>query len=130
MMINEKKTKEMLIHFGKLVSKTEVPLIKINNIEIERVKTFKLLGVVFSSDLSWNHHVSYMVNKISKRYYIIYQMVKVGVAPSDIITVYSSMIRSVLDYACPVWHCGLTQTQARDIEAVQKRCLTSTQLKT
>jgi hypothetical protein len=123
MVINERKTKEMLIHFGTLVSKLEVPLVKINNIEIERVETFKLLGVVFSSDLSWNHHVSYMLNKISKRYYIIYQMVKVGVTPSDIITVYCSMIRSVLDYACPVWHCGLTQAQSRDIEAVQKRCL-------
>ena len=33
------------------------------------------------------------------------------------------MIRSVLDYACPVWHCGLTPTLTRDIEAVQKRCL-------
>jgi hypothetical protein len=125
MVINEKKTKEMLIHFGTLVSKLEVSLVKIfiNNIEIERVETFKLLGVVFSSGLSWNHHVSYMLNKISKRYYIIYQMVKVGVTSSDIITVYCSMIPSVLDYACSLWHCGLTQAQSRDIEEVQKRCL-------
>jgi hypothetical protein len=113
----------MLIHFGVLVNKSEVPLVTVNNVAIERVETFKLLGVVFSSDLSWSHHVSYMLSKISKRYFIIYQLVKIGVATNDIITVYCSIIRSVLEYACPVWHCGLTQTQTRDIEVVQKRCL-------
>lgn len=28
-----------------------------------------------------------------------------------------------LEYACPVWHCGLTQTQIGDNEAVQKTML-------
>ena len=41
----------------------------------------------------------------------------------DIVTVYCSLIRSVLEYACPVWHSGLTIAQSKDIERVQKRCL-------
>ena len=36
--------------------------------------------------------------------------------------VYCSLVRSILEYASPVWHCGLTQTLSDDIEAVQ-RCL-------
>jgi len=42
---------------------------------------------------------------------------------NDVIAVYSSLIRSVLEYACPVWHCGLTKGQSDEIEGVQKRCL-------
>jgi len=39
------------------------------------------------------------------------------------IQVYISNMRSVLEYACPVWHPGLTKTQSNEIERVQKRCL-------
>ena len=46
-----------------------------------------------------------------------------GVIPSDIVIIYCSVIRSVLEYACPVWHPGLTQKQDKDIERVQKRSL-------
>ena len=37
--------------------------------------------------------------------------------------VYCSLVRSILEYASPVWHCGLTQKLSDDIEAVQRRCL-------
>jgi hypothetical protein len=123
MIINAKKTKEMLIHFGKLQKKSDVPLLTADDAQIECVETFKLLGVVFSSDLSWNHHVSYMLNKVSKRYYIIYQLVKAHVALNDIITIYCPIIRSVLEYACPVWRCGLSQALSKDIDDVQKCCM-------
>ncbi len=42
---------------------------------------------------------------------------------SDVITTYCSFICSVLEYCSPVWHCGLTQIKADEIEAVQKIAL-------
>jgi hypothetical protein len=39
------------------------------------------------------------------------------------VIVYCSLIRSVLEYACAVWHSGLTVSQSNEIERVQKRCL-------
>ena len=42
---------------------------------------------------------------------------------NDVIAVYCSLIRSILEYACPVWHCGLTKGQSDEIEGVQRRCL-------
>ena len=50
-------------------------------------------------------------------------MARAGIYESDIIQVYISIIRSVLEYACPVWHPGLSKTQSNEIERVQKRCL-------
>jgi len=42
---------------------------------------------------------------------------------SDIVYIYCSVIRSVLEYACPVWHPGFTSKLSKDIERVQKRWL-------
>ena len=46
-----------------------------------------------------------------------------GVNVLDIVTVYCSIIRSILEYASPVWHPGLTKAESTNIENVQVRCL-------
>ena len=40
-----------------------------------------------------------------------------------IVYIYCSVVRSVLEYACAVWHPGLSNKLSKDIERVQKRCL-------
>jgi len=85
MCINEKKTKEMLIHFGTKADINSVPSITANGKIIERVNNFKLLGVVISSDLSWHAHVSYILQKVSKRIFCINNLARAGIYESDII---------------------------------------------
>ncbi len=41
----------------------------------------------------------------------------------DAVNVYCAIIRSVLEYACAVWHCGITKGQTQELEKVQRRCL-------
>ena len=48
---------------------------------------------------------------------------KAGVPMHDIVYIYCSVIRSVLEYARPVWHPGLTSKLSKDTERVQERCL-------
>ena len=48
---------------------------------------------------------------------------RAGINSSDVVSVYCSLIRTILEYASPVWHAGLTKTQSDRIEGVQKRCL-------
>ena len=79
--------------------------------------------MVFSSNLSWSSHVLRILGKVSKRYIIIFELCRIGVNQRDIVMIYCAIIRSVLEYACPVWHSGLTTSQSNDIERVQKRCL-------
>ena len=55
--------------------------------------------------------------------YCIILLSRARVSQADIVQVYCSIIRSVLEYACPVWHPGLTKLQTNDIERVQRRCL-------
>ena len=120
---NPKKTKEMIIYFGKSRDISAVPKLKFGDEEIERVESIKLLGVFFSSKLSWNLHVAFLLSKVSKRFFIIHQLVKIGVNSSEIIMIYCSIIRSVLEYACQVWHSGLTSSESKELERVQKRVL-------
>ena len=68
-------------------------------------------------------HVAYIVGKASKRIFSIRQLMRAGVKTCDVIVVYCSVVRSVLEYACEVWHPGLTNAQSDVLEAVQRRCL-------
>jgi hypothetical protein len=87
------------------------------------VQSFKLLGVYISCDLCWPAHVAFLLKKVSKCVHILYQLVRAGVSANNIIAVYCSVISPILEYACPVWHPGLTKAQSEDLEQVQKRCL-------
>ncbi len=64
MKINEAKTKEMILYFGNNPAVQSIEPILINDKSIERVTSFKLLGVIISSDLSWDMHVEYMLCKV------------------------------------------------------------------
>ena len=123
MRLNVPKTKEMVIYFGKTFNLDFIPMLKIDNRNVDRVCNFKLLGVVFSSDLTWHAHISYILDKVPRRLFIIRQLVRSGISFSDIIVIYCSFIRSVMEYACPVWHCGLRKGESSDLERVQKRVL-------
>jgi hypothetical protein len=55
MRLNIKKTKEFRIYFLKIPS--AIDQLTINNISLDIVQNFKLLGITISSDLTWNIHV-------------------------------------------------------------------------
>jgi hypothetical protein len=44
------------------------------------------------------------------------------VSPHEIILIYCSVIHSILEYACAMWHSGLTTTLSNDAETARKRC--------
>ena len=69
MKINSKKCKEMIINFMQCIPFLLVPL-TVGGSVIERIVTYKLLGVYISDDLSWNIHIEHILNKkANKRLY-------------------------------------------------------------
>ncbi len=121
--INSKKTKEMILHFGRRFNINTIPNLVVSDSVIERVDEFKLLGIVIRADLNWSAHVRYMLTKASKRIFVITFLARSCISVADLLTVYCAIVRSVLEYASPVWHCGLSNSQSSEIERVQKRCL-------
>ena len=53
------------------------------------------------------------------------QLKRAGISQCDLIRVYMSVVRPVLEYACPVWHTNLPKYLSDNIEIIQKRALKS-----
>ena len=69
---------------------------------VERVEYVKLSGVTLSNDLTWNRHVDTMVQKASKRIFMLYQLKRAGIRQADMVTIYLTVVRLIVEYACPV----------------------------
>jgi len=121
MKLNSKKTKEMIIDFKKIQS--DIPPIIFNDEIIERVNSFKLLGVHISSSLKWQDHLDSVTSKCSKRLYFLRCLKRAGISEDDLTTYYKSVVRPVMEYACPVWYTSTTQQQKDELESLQKRAL-------
>ena len=61
MVLNAKKTKEMIFDFR--VNKTTFNSISSNDLENERVSSFKLLSIWLDDNLKWNSNTDYIVKK-------------------------------------------------------------------
>ena len=81
--------------------------VKVDGKELEVVTRAKLLGITLSSDLSWNDHINEVIKKASKRLYFLVQLKRAKVPRKDLGLFYFTCIRSVLDYAVPVFYYSL-----------------------
>lgn len=121
MRLNPKKCRELVINFLQYLPASP-DLLHIDGSPVRRVDTYKILGVHLSSDLTWNVHIEYIVKKANKRLYALRTLKKAGVQPSDLVGIYRALIRSVLEYAAPVWS-GLPVYLSEVLEAVQRRAM-------
>ena len=71
---------------------------------IDGFTSFKILGLTMNNKLNWQDNTAALVKKASKCLYIIRVLQRCGLSPNDLLLVYFSMVRSILEYACPVWH--------------------------
>ena len=102
MPLNPAKCKAMTIDFLEYNSCTWRPICT-GGVVVERVKSFKLLGVHISEDLTWGVHCDYAIKKANRRLYALRTLKKCGVPTSDLITVYCALMRSVIEYASAVF---------------------------
>ncbi|KAK2185565.1 hypothetical protein NP493_228g04015 [Ridgeia piscesae] len=76
--------------------------------------------MTISQDLTWNEHVENIVKKAGRRLYMMYQLKRAGITQKDLVSIYVSMVRPVLEY---VWQTNLPQYISDNIEVIQKRAL-------
>ena len=121
MMLNRSKCKELIISFAKDVPNLRPLFIKDHC--MSPVLSAKVLGLYFSSDLSWNLHVEHIVCKASKILFFLRVLKRSGLGGSSLIQVYITCIRPVLEYACQVWNLNSPDYLKEEIERIQKRAL-------
>ena len=59
----------------------------------------------------------------TKKLWILVRFKSLGASPQQLLAVYQTRVRSVLEFAVPVFHSSLTVEQSRRIEMVQKKAL-------
>ena len=121
MKLNPVKCKEMIINFMAYPNFSVRPIC-IGDSVVECVKSYKLLGVYIDNDLKWNSHIDYIVKKSSKKLYSLRLLKRSVVEPENILKVYLSTIRPVLEYAIPIWK-SIPDYLSDRVESIQRRAL-------
>ena len=123
MSLNPKKCKVMTI--CPLKSMPDIPTLVVNNLPLDSVSSNKVLGLTLSDTLKWNDNTTEIVSKASKRLYILRVLKRAGVPPTDLITIYNALVRSVLEYSFVVWATCFPRflIMIDQLEAIQVRAL-------
>ena len=98
--INCTKTKAMAFHTPQ--RKIECPAIRMENKNIQYVKQFNFLGIIFDSNLQWKHHAKHVSIRLSKTLGILNKLKNV-LPLSTLIQIYDSLFLSHIQYGLFIW---------------------------
>ena len=90
-------------------------LLSINGTPVERVESFKYLGVQISDDLSWSTHVDIVVKKARQR---LYHLRKFRSSQAVLRSFYSSTIKSLLTGNITAWYGNTTEQEKAALQRV------------
>ena len=85
---------------------------------LETTDSVSDLGVTFSKDLGWSSHIYSIVKRAKQKAGWVLSSFK-GRSPLLMKTLYKSLIRSLLEYSCPLWN-GLSLQNLQALESVQR----------
>ena len=97
------------------------PEIKIGDSVLQEVTHLSLLGVTLQCNMKWGQQIDLVVQKASRRLFMLCILKKYNASCSDLVTIYASHIRPILEYASPVWSSSITCQQSEKVERVQRR---------
>lgn len=93
-----------------------------DNSPLQEVDTIRDLGVMLDSSLNFRNHYDLIINRASKLSGFIVREMKIFKQPILTITIYNSIVRSILEYCSTVWS-PFYQVHSDRMERVQKRFL-------
>lgn len=117
LLLNLLKTKEMVFHRPNprnIIYPAELQ-------GIERVVTFRLLGVDFKPDLCFSDYVSNFITVCNQRLFLLTQLKKQGLGLAETDTVFKSIILSKIIYALPMLAGFLTENNLQAITSIFKK---------
>ena len=117
--LNAAKSKEMIICFSKILC--DPPALIVDGTVIERVNTWKCLGVTFSNDLSWTPHIESIISRGQSITFLIRLIVTTNdLHRADLLFLIKSLLVPVLCYASPCWT-NINKLDLAKLNAVYKR---------
>ena len=101
--INSLKTKYMIISRKSPTFLASIPPLCLNNSQLDFVTSFKYLGIIISSNLSWSLHIQSICSKARQIIGVIYHSFYQHASPQTLFTLYRSLVLLHLTYCSSVW---------------------------
>ena len=122
MNLNPKKCKNMRLSF--LAKDLDVLRLTVNDTYLEKVSVHQVLGITLCDNFKWGQNTKEIVDKACRHLYLLRVLKQAGVPPDHLITIYCTLVRSVLGYVCQVWSSSVQLHLKQQLKRVQKRALT------
>ena len=85
--------------------------------------SMKVLGMRFSNRPNMDSHVAWIKTTMRQRFWILRNLQNSGFTEQELIQVYKTILRPVLDYAAVIYHPSLTEEQDLELERLQNQAL-------
>ena len=83
----------------------------------------RILGFTFENRPTVATHVSGLIKKARRRYWVLRHLQSYGFSSQELVQVYKSLVRSVIEYCSVVYHSMLTEDMSSRLERVQYQAL-------
>lgn len=116
--LNENKTKFMLIKPSHSTARTDNFGLSIDSTPLQRVKSFKYLGINIQENLKWNCHIDIVCGKLAG---VAGAAKRLGnrINPKTRISFYYAMCNSYLTYLAPIWSTSITRGDTSKLQIAQ-----------
>ena len=91
----------------------------INGIPVEKIDSFKDLGIHIQTSMSWNNHIDIITAKANRMMGLIKRTVGFHAPVKVKLQLYTTLVRSQLEYCTQSWN-GLTKSNKVKIERIQR----------
>ena len=122
MKVNASKT-DMICVSDSLSFEAEAYILDSDGNRIGCSKSIRALGLHFSSKPNMDAQVAHIQRSVRGRFWILRNLKKNSFTQDELVRVYISMIRPVLDYGSVVYHSALTDEQDYALECLQTHAL-------
>ena len=117
MKIHPGKTQTLCVSNNKKIS----TYLEIQGVKISSQEEMKLVGFRFGQGLNADSHVEEIERTFNQRVWLLRNLVRAGWSASDITKVYTTSVRSAIEYMVPVYHSLITNMQATRLENLQRK---------
>ncbi len=114
--LNIDKTKELVVDYRRQ-SREHTP-ITIDKTPVERVTSFKFLGVHITEDLTWSAHTDAVLKKAHQRLFFLRRLRKFGTSPRILRSFYTCTVESILTGCITAWFGNSTAGNRRALQRV------------
>lgn len=111
----------MIFTTNNKANKNPPNIISFNNKSIEKVESFRYLGVIFDQNLNWKLHSKHVISKITPFVRVLSKL-RYYLDKDSLMKIYYSHINSHLTYCLPVWQ-NVSQDLKSLIQRIQNKAI-------